>query len=78
MATHSGIRGFSDGANGKEPTCQCRRYNRRKFDPWVGKIPWRRAWQPTTVFWPGESCGQRSLAGYDLRGHKELDLTEAT
>ena len=34
------------------------------FDPWVGKIPWQRAWQPTPVFLPGESCGQRSLAGY--------------
>ena len=34
------------------------------FDPWVGKIPWRRAWRPTPVFLPGESLGQRSLAGY--------------
>ena len=37
------------------------------FDPWVGKIPWRRAWQPTSVSFPGESHGQRSLAGY---GHR--------
>ena len=37
---------------------------RHRFDPWVGKIPWRRAWQPTAVFLPGESYGQRSLAGY--------------
>ena len=44
--------------SGKEPTCQCRR---RGFDPWVGKIPWRRKWQPTPVFLPGESPGQRSL-----------------
>jgi len=35
-----------------------------RFDPCVGKIPWRRAWQPTPVFLPGESQGQRSLAGY--------------
>ena len=34
------------------------------FDPWVGKIPWRRKWQPTPVFLPGESHGQRSLVGY--------------
>ena len=34
------------------------------FDPWVGKVPWRRAWQPTPVFFLGESLGQRSLAGY--------------
>ena len=43
-----------------------------------GKIPWRRAWQPTLVFLPGESHGQRSLAGYSPRCGKELDTTEAT
>ena len=52
------------GASGKEPTCPWRRHKRPGFDPWVGKIPWRRAWQPTPVFFPGESHGQRSLAGY--------------
>ena len=46
------------------------------FDPWVGKIPWRRAWQPTPVFLPGESHGQRSLAGYSPWGRKESDTTE--
>ena len=46
------------------------------FDPCVGKIPWRKAWQPTPVFLPGESHGQRSLAGYSPWGHKELDMTE--
>ena len=45
---------------------------------WIGKIPWRRAWQPTPVFLPGESHGQRSLAGYSPWGHKELDMDEAT
>ena len=50
--------GFPGGTSGKESTCQCRRC---KFDPWFGKIPWRRAWQPTPVFLPGESDGQRSL-----------------
>ena len=35
-----------------------------RFNPWVRKIPWRRAWQPSPVFLPGESHGQRSLAGY--------------
>ena len=48
---------------GKEPTCQCRRCKRYKFDPWVGKIPWRRAWQPTLVFLPGEAHGHRSPVG---------------
>ena len=46
------------------------------FDPSVGKIPWRRKWQPTPVFWPGECHGQRSLAGYSSWDHKELDTTE--
>ena len=45
---------------------------------WVGKIPWRRAWQPTPVFLSGESHGQRSLEGYSTRGHKESETTEAT
>ena len=49
---------------------------RHGFDPWVGKIPWRRKWQPTPVFLPGESHGQRSLVGYSLWGCKELDLTK--
>ena len=49
---------------------------RRSFDPWVGKILWRRAWQPTPVFLPGEFHGQRSLVGYSLWGRKESDMTE--
>ena len=52
------------GTSGKEHTCQCRRRKRCEFDPWVGKIPWRRAWQPTSVFLPEGSHGQRSLAVY--------------
>ena len=55
---------------GKEPAYQCRRLS---FDPWVGKIPWRKAWQPTPVFLPGESHGQRRLVGYHPRCHKESD-----
>ena len=70
--------GFPDGASGKEPTCQHRRLKGFRFDPWVGTIPWRRKWQPTPVFLPGESHGQRSLVGFSPWGHKELDLTEAT
>ena len=46
------------------------------FDPWVGKIPWRREWLPTPVFLPGEFHGQRSLASYSPWGHKESDTTE--
>ena len=55
------LEGFPGGTSGKEPTCQCRRFKRREFDPWVGKLPWRREWQPTPVFLPGESHGQKSL-----------------
>ena len=47
--------------SGNEPAFQCRRH---EFDPWVGKICWRRKWQPTVVFLPGKTNGQRSLAGY--------------
>ena len=53
--------GFPDGANGKEPTCQYKRCKRRGFDPWVGKMPWRRAWQHTPVFLPGESPGTEEI-----------------
>ena len=48
------------------------------FNPWVGKIPWRRKWQSTLVFLPGEYHGQRSLVGYSPQGRKESDTTEAT
>ena len=49
-----------------------------EFDPWVGKISWRRAWQPTPVFLPGKSHGQKNLAGCHPWGHKESDTTEVT
>ena len=54
----------------------CRRHRRCGFDPWVGRVPWRRKWQPTPVFLPGESHGQRSLVGYSPWGRRELDMTE--
>ena len=57
--------------SGKESTRQCR----CGFNPWVGKIPWRRKWQSTPVFLPGKSYGQRSLVGYSPWGHKESDPT---
>ena len=46
----------------------CLQRRRPRFHPWVGKIPWRTAWQPTPGFLPGESQGQRGLAGYSPRG----------
>ena len=66
--------GFSGGASGKESACHGRSHKRRKFDPWVGKIFWRRAWKPITVFLPEESHGQRSLASYNPWGCKEQSV----
>ena len=61
----------------KNPLTNAGDIKRCRFNPWVGKIPWRREWQPTPVVLPGESHGQRSLAGYSPWGHKESDMTEA-
>ena len=65
--------GASMWLSSKESTCQ---YRRHRFDLWVGKIPWRRAWQPTPVFLHGESYGQRSLVGYRPCSCKEKDMAE--
>ena len=62
------------GGGGKEPACPCRRHERRRFDPWLRKMPWRRAWQPTPLFSPGVSRGQRSLEGYSFRVCRWLPL----
>ena len=61
--------------SGKESACW-----RHGFDPWVGKISWRREWQPTPVFLLGKSHGQRTLAGYSPWGHKRVgnDLAAKT
>ena len=53
--------------------CQSRRC---RFSPWIGKVPWRRKCQPTPVFLPGKSHGQRSLEDYSQWGRKESDMTE--
>ena len=60
----------------KESTCQCRRCKRCWFNSQIRKIPWKRKWQPTPVFLPGKSYGQRSLVGYSPWSHKESDTTE--
>ena len=57
----------------KKSFCQCRRHG---CNPWVGKIPWRRKWQPPPVFLPGKFHGWRSLVGYCPWGRKESDTTE--
>ena len=63
IAVRSFFAGLPWWLSGKQSACQHRRCG---FDLWVGKIPWRRAWQPTPVFLPGESHGQRNLVGYSL------------
>ena len=70
------IRASQDGASSKESAGQCKRHQRRRLDPWVGKIPSSRKWQPTSVFLPGKSHTQRSLASYSPWGCKALDMTE--
>ena len=63
---------FPGGASGKEPACQCRRCKKHGFDPWAGKIPRRRAWQPTPVFfawripWTEEPGGLQSLGSHKV------------
>ena len=67
------LEGFTGGSNGKSICLQC---GRPWFDPWIGKIPWRRKWQPTPVLLPGKSHGQRSLVDYSSWGCKASDMTE--
>ena len=73
--------GFPSGSVIKESVCQCRSHRRHKLDLWVGRITWRRKWQPNPVFLLGQSQGQRSLVGYtqsmaSIDSHKESDNTE--
>ena len=70
--------GLPGGISGKEPAANAGEERDARFNPWVEKFPWRRKWQPTPVFLPGKSPGQKKLAGYSLWYHKELDTTEAT
>ena len=51
---------------------------RHWYDPWVGKMPWRKAWQSTQAFLPGKSHAQRRVKGYSPYGRNESDTTEAT
>ena len=66
---------YCSGLDGKESTCQCRR---PEFDPWVGKIPWRRAWQPTSIFLPGESPWTEELGRLQSMGSHKVRYYWAT
>ena len=74
---YQGIEGNEGVPGGSETNCQCRRHRTRRpeFDLWVGKIPWRREWQPTPIFLPGEFHGQRSQVLYSPWGYKASDMT---
>ena len=72
-----GSLGFPGKYSVNESACQFRRHRWSRFDPWVQKIPWRRKWQPTPVFLPGKFHRQRSLVGYSLWGHRELNMNWA-
>ena len=65
--------GLPSWLSGKESSCQCRRHLRLGFDPWIGKIPWQRKWQPTPVFLLRKSHVQRSLTDYSPWDHKKSD-----
>ena len=64
--------GLPKWLRGKKLACECRRCG---FDPWIGKIPWRRKWPPSPEFLLGKFHGQRSLAGYSPWGCKDLDMS---
>ena len=72
------VMGFPSWLSSERIRLQYRSCKRLGFNPWVRKIPWRRAWQPTPVFLAGESHGQRSLAAYSPECRKESDMTEVT
>ena len=72
------MKDFSDGASSKEPIVNASRRKKNWFYPRVGNIPWRWAQQPTLVFLPGESHGQRNLVVYSPYSLKGLDMTEVT
>ena len=72
---YKGVNRLPRCLSGEEFTCPCRTYRRCGFNPCVGKNTWGIKWKSIPVFLPGESHGQRSLAGYSPQGHKELDTT---
>ena len=65
---------FPGGAGVKNLSVM-QRHKKGEFDPWVRKIPWRRKWQPTPVFFPGETHGQKNLSGYSIHGFSKESVT---
>ena len=69
---------YSKWASLVNQTIICLKRRRHGFDPWAGKMPWRRDWLPTPVFLPGEFHKQRRPVSYSPWGCKELDTTDVT
>ena len=70
------VNGLARCHSGEESACQCSFCKRCGFEPWVRKIPWSKKWQPTPLFLPKKSHGERKLAGYSPWGCKTLNTTE--
>ena len=68
--------GFPGGTVVRNVPAKRRRCKKQGFNPWAGKIPWSRKWQPTPVSWHGKFHGQRSLVDYTPWDHKELHMAE--
>ena len=73
--TQESRHGLPRGVSGKEPACQCRRHNRHGFDPWVGRIPWRRKWHPLQYSFLGNPK-DRGAWRATVHGVAESDMTE--
>ena len=76
LLRHTAFNGILDGSVGELPACNAGDIGNSSLIPGLSTFPWRRKWQPTPIFLPGESQGQRNLAGYHPWGHKESDMTE--
>ena len=72
------MKGFPGSSIGRESACQCRSHKRHGFNPWVRKVPWRRAWQPTPVFSPGEPWTEEPGGLQPTGLRRELGVTEGT
>ena len=70
--------GFPRWHTGKQIACQCRKHKRHGFNSWVGKMPWKRKWQPALVVLPGKSLEKGTWQAIGHRDHKKSDMTEHT
>ena len=69
---------FPHGPNSKEPACHCRKHKRHGFNPWIGKMPWRKERLPTPVFWSGDLHGLCPWGGKNSDTTEQLNNKNAT